>query len=96
MSTAQPPLSINIEFTGETRSGVSKTGKPWWVLQGYAHLPGVKYPQTYGLFTMDPAAIKPAGTYLVPLISSIKDDRLSFEPDLSAAVLVPVPTGRAA
>lgn len=99
MSQQQPPLSLTIEFTGNNRTGVSaKNQKPWWVMGAFAHLPGVKYPQSLELFTMDPAAIKGAGTYLVPLVSSIKEGRLSFEPDLSAAVAVPVPgaTPRAA
>jgi hypothetical protein len=97
MSQAQPPLSINIEFTGTNRSGVSKGGKPYWILGSFAHLPGVKYPQTMDLFTMEADSLKAPGTYLVPLIASIKEGRLSFEPDLKAAVAVPVPqSGRAA
>lgn len=91
MSAAQPALSINIEFTGANRNGVSKGGKAYWVLGAFAHLPGVKYPQIMELFTMDAAALKAPGTYLVPLISSIKEGRLAFEPDLTAAVAVPVP-----
>lgn len=97
MSQAQPPLSITIEFTGANRNGVSKGGKPYWILGAFAHLPGVKYPQTMELFTMDAGSLKAPGTYLVPLISSIKEGRLAFEPDLMAAVVVPVPQpGRAA
>ena len=89
--SAQPPLSITIEFTGQNRSGVSKTQKPYWVLGAFAHLPGVKYPQTMDLFTMDAQNLPAPGAYLVPLVSSIKEGKLSFEPDLSAAVAVPVP-----
>ena len=97
MSQAQPPLSINIEFTGANRSGVSKGGKPYFILGAFGHLPGVKYPQSMELFTMDAASVKAPGTYLVPLIASIKEGKLAFEPDLSAAASVPVPqAGRAA
>ncbi|RFF52931.1 propanediol utilization protein [Xanthomonas campestris] len=97
MSTVQPAFSIDIEFTGANKNGVSKSGKPYWVLGAFAHLPGIKHPQMYELFTMDPAALKAPGTYRVPLISSIKEGRLSFEPDLSAAVAAPAPqAGRAA
>jgi len=95
--SAQAALSLTIEFTGANRNGVSsKSQKPYWILGAFAHLPGVKYPQTMELFTMDPTALKAPGTYLVPLISSIKEGRLSFEPDLSAAVAVPVPATRSA
>lgn len=91
MST-QPPLSLTIEFSGANRSGTSKAGRPYFILGAYAHLPGVPYPQSMELFTMDAAHMKAPGTYLVPLIASIKEGKLSFEPDLSAAVAVPVPT----
>lgn len=89
----QPQLSITVEFTGANRSGQSKSNKPYWVLGAFAHLPGIKYPQAFEVFTMDAAQLKAPGTYLVPLISSVKEGRLSFDPDLSAAVAVPVPNG---
>jgi hypothetical protein len=92
MSTTQPPLSLTIEFTGANRSGTSKAGNAYFIIGAFAHLPGVKYPQAMELFTMDGTHQKAPGTYLVPLVASIKEGKLSFEPDLSAAVAVPVPT----
>lgn len=85
-------ISLKIEFTGENRTVTSRKNpaapKTFHILGAYAELPGKKYPQAIELFCGDPAHIKPAGVYLVPLIASVKDNRPSFELDLSAATPV--------
>lgn len=88
MAQAVPAISLQVEFTGENRNGVSmKSGspKPWWSLGAYAHLPGHKYPQAIEVFCSDAALVKAPGLYELPLVASVKDGRPSFDLDLSAA-----------
>lgn len=84
------PISLRIEFTGENRTVVSNKNpaspKTFYILGAYAELPGKKYPQAIELFCGNPADIKPAGVFMVPLVASVKDNRPFFELDLSAAV----------
>lgn len=85
MSSSTAKMQINVEFTGENRQGISKGGKPFFVLGAFASLPGVKYPQAMEIFTMDPSQVKMPGAYQVPLITSVKEGRLAIDLDLPAA-----------
>lgn len=88
MTTPSQVITLQVEFTGHQRQGVSNKGaspRPYWILQAFAQLPGIKYPQAIELFTFDAAQVKPAGIYTVPLVASVKDNRPAFELDLSAA-----------
>ncbi|HCA1453243.1 TPA: hypothetical protein MNK97_005586 [Klebsiella pneumoniae] len=81
-------ISLQVEFTGQNRDGVSNKGpvpKPYWIMGAYALLPGLKYPQAIELFTTKATDVKPAGVYEIPLVASVKDGRPSFDLDLSAA-----------
>lgn len=85
-------ISLKIEFTGENRAVVSNKNpaapKTFYILGAYAELPGKKYPQAIEIFCGNPADIKPAGVYMVPLIATVKDNRPAFELDISAATPV--------
>lgn len=93
------PIKLQVEFTGQNRSGTSNKGpqpRPYWILGAFAQLPGIKYPQAIELFTFDVANVKAPGAYLIPLIASVKDNRPAFELDLSAAEPVQVASARPA
>jgi hypothetical protein len=83
-------ISLKIEFTGENRTVISNKNpaspKTFFILGAYAELPGKKYPQAIEIFCGKAEDIKPAGVYMVPLVASVKDNRPSFELDISAAV----------
>lgn len=83
------PLLITVEITGEQRSVTSHKNpnnpRTFYILSAYADLPGHKYPQAIELFISDPKDLKAAGAYQIPLISSVKDNRPTFEFDISAA-----------
>lgn len=83
------PITITVEITGEQRSVQSHKNpnqpRTFYILSAYADLPGHKYPQAIELFISDPKDLKPAGTYSIPLIASVKDNRPFFEFDLSDA-----------
>lgn len=85
------PISLRVEFTGENRTVVSNKNpaspKTFYILGAYAELPGKKYPQAIEIFCADPAHIKGAGVYMVPLVASVKDNRPTFVLDLSAATV---------
>lgn len=88
MSHAAQNINLQVEFTGVQRQGVSNKGqtpRPYWILQAFAQLPGIKYPQAIELFTFDATQVKPAGVYSIPLVASVKDNRPAFDLDLSAA-----------
>lgn len=84
-------ILIQVETTGESRT-VTSTKNPsaprtFYILSAYAQLPGVKYPQAIELFITDPAHLKPAGVYFVPVNASVKDNRAHFELDFAQAQL---------
>lgn len=83
------PIVITVELTGEQRAVTSHKNpnqpRTFYILLGYADLPGHKYPQSIEIFVADPKHLMPAGTYQIPLVASVKDNRPSFEFDLSAA-----------
>lgn len=82
-------ISITVEITGEQRAVTSHKNpnqpRTFYILSAYADLPGHKYPQAIELFVSDPKHLMAAGTYNIPLISGVKDNRAVFEFDLSAA-----------
>lgn len=82
-------IMIQVELTGESRTvqSVKNPSQPrtFYILGAFALLPGVKYPQAIEIFLMDPAHLKPAGNYLVPVNCGVKDNRVNFELDFSQA-----------
>jgi len=82
-------IFLNVELTGSQRSVTSNKNpnspRTFYILSAYAELPGHKYPQDLEIFIADPAHLKPAGTYSVPLVASVKDNRCHFELDFSVA-----------
>lgn len=88
-------MKLTIEVERIARDGMtnSKTPKPYYILDCYVTLPGIKHPQACQLFSPKPLN---AGHYEVPLIASIRDRKPSFDLDLAQAVSVSAPTVKAA
>lgn len=98
MHKLSPRLGVVVEFTGESRTGVSTksgTPKPFWILEAFAQFPGERYPQAFEVFTFDAAQVKPAGFYEVPVVFTRKDGRPAQDLDYSAARPVQAPAARA-
>lgn len=76
--------ALKVEIEGVARQGMTKgaTPKPYFILDCYVTLPGLKFPQACQLFA--DRVLNP-GHYSVPLVASIKDRRPTFDLDLSAA-----------
>lgn len=83
--------NLTVEVEGITRTGVTKSQKPYFILACYVTLPGVKHPQACELFS--DKAINP-GIYSVPLRFAVEDRRPVMSLDLSAAQ--PVAASRSA
>jgi hypothetical protein len=78
-------MNLTVEVERIARDGMTKgtTPKPYYILDCYVSLPGLKHPQACQLFSGKPLN---AGFYTVPLIASIKDKRPSFDLDMSEAL----------
>lgn len=75
-------MSIKVEVTGQFRSGTAaKSGKPYFMCEAFAHLPGVPYPQKFSFYAAAQNEIPQVGTYECDVMASIKDDRIAFEVD---------------
>lgn len=75
-------MTIKVEVTGQYRSGVAaKSGKPYFMCEGFAHLPGVPYPQKFTFYAAAQNEVPQAGLYECDVMASIKDDRINFEVD---------------
>lgn len=80
-------MNLTVEVERIARDGMtnSKTPKPYYILDCYVTLPGIKHPQACQLFSGKPLN---AGFYSVPLVASVKDKRPAFDLDLSEAQTV--------
>jgi len=75
-------LTIKITLTGNSRTGVAaKSGKPYTMAEGYAHLPGVPFPQKFSYYCTQPSEVREAGEYEADVILGIKDERITVEVD---------------
>jgi hypothetical protein len=75
-------MTIKVEVTGQFRSGTAaKSGKPYFMCEAFAHLPGVPYPQKFSFYASAQNEIPQVGTYECDVMASIKDDRINFEVD---------------
>lgn len=75
-------MTIKIETTGNFRTGTAaKSGKPYWMAEAFAHLPGVPYPQKFSYYAASQNEVLPVGHYECDISCSIKDDRINFEVD---------------
>lgn len=75
-------MTIKIETTGNFRSGTAaKSGKPYFMCEAFAHLPGVPYPQKFSYYAAAQSEVLPVGLYECDVSCRIKDDRLDFEVD---------------
>jgi len=75
-------MTIKIETTGNFRTGTAaKSGKPYWMAEAFAHLPGVPYPQKFSYYAASQNEVLPVGHYECDISCSIKDDRIHFEVD---------------
>jgi hypothetical protein len=77
-------MNLTVEVERIARDGMtnSKTPKPYYILDCYVTLPGLKHPQACQLFSGKPLN---AGFYNVPLVASVKEKRPAFDLDLSEA-----------
>lgn len=86
-------LVIKFETTGNYRSGTAaKSGKPYFMCEAFAHLPGVPYPQKFTYYAASQQEVLQAGTYEGDIQGRIKDDRLELfiEPSQARRVSAPV------
>lgn len=75
-------MTIKVEVTGQYRSGIAaKSQKPYFMCEGFAHLPGVPYPQKFSFYASAQNEIPQVGLYECDVMASIKDDRINFEVD---------------
>lgn len=75
-------LTLKIETTGQFRSGTAaKSGKPYFMCEAFAHLPGVPYPQKFSYYAAAQTEVLPVGTYEVDLMLTVKDDRINLDLD---------------
>lgn len=75
-------LTLKIETTGQFRSGTAKqSGKPYFMCEAFAHLPGVPYPQKFSYYAAAQNEVLPVGIYECDLMLSIKDDRINLDLD---------------
>ena len=74
--------NLTVEVEGITRTGVTKSQKPYFILACFVTLPGVKHPQACELFADKP--LNP-GSYSVPVRFAIEDRRPVMQLDLTAA-----------
>lgn len=79
-----PAISLPVEVVDLAHSGQTKsdTPKPFYILNTYVSLPGIKFPQACKLFSN--RNLTP-GHYVVPLTAQVKEGRPFFDLDLSAA-----------
>lgn len=77
-------MKLTVEVERIARNGMTKgtTPKPYFILDCYVTLPGIKHPQAVQLFSSNP--LNP-GFYNVPLIASVKDRRPAFDLEMSEA-----------
>ena len=77
-------MKLTFEVERIARDGMtnSKTPKPYYILDCYVNLPGVKHPQACQLFSSKPLN---AGLYEAPLVASIEDRKPTFKLDLTLA-----------
>lgn len=75
-------MTIKVEVTGQYRSGTAaKSGKPYFMCEAFAHLPGVPYPQKFTFYAAAQNEVPQVGLYECDVMASIKDDRINFEVD---------------
>lgn len=75
-------MSIIVEVTGSFRSGTAaKSGKPYFMCDAFAHLPGIPYPQQFSFYAAAQVEIPQAGAYECDIKASVKDGRINFEVD---------------
>jgi hypothetical protein len=74
-------LTIKVIATGNSRSGTAKSGKPYWMCEAYAHLPGVPYPQKISYYAAAQNEVLPAGEYECDAVIGVKDQRITIDVD---------------
>lgn len=75
-------LTIKVITTGTSRSGTAaKSGKPYWMCEAYAQLPGVPFPQKITYYAAAANEVLPAGEYECDVILGVKDERITIEVD---------------
>lgn len=90
-------MTIKIITTGNFRSGTAKgSGKPYTMAEGYAHLPGIPFPQKFSYYCTQPSEVLAAGEYEADVILGIKDERITVEVDPRQARKLPAPAQRQA
>lgn len=75
-------ITIKVITTGNSRSGMAaKSGKPYWMCEAYAQLPGVPFPQKISYYAAAQNEVLPAGEYECDVQLSVKDERITIEVD---------------
>jgi len=81
-------MKIQVDVSAVKKTGVNKAGRPYFIYQGYCHLPEVKFPQLIEFYS---EAIYQAGVSLsVPVEPGVTDSKPVFNVDFSAAQVVQV------
>jgi hypothetical protein len=80
MSTANA-MVINVEVTGNSRSGTSKAGKEYCMYEGFVHMPNCPYPQKASFYAENKAQVPQPGMWQCDVLADVRDGRLEFQVD---------------
>ena len=75
------PMTIRVEITGNSRSGISQKQKEYCMYEGFCHLPNVPYPQKASFYAENKTQVPAAGMWECDIIADVRDGRLIFEVD---------------
>jgi len=78
---APSPMVIQVQVTAQQRSGNSQKGNPYIMVEAYASLPGIPYPQRFMFYCGAQNEVPQPGFYECDVQVSVKNDRLDFQVD---------------
>lgn len=74
--------SIRVDVEKIERQGTNKHQRAYFIQSGYAHLPGLRFPQLIEFYT---ETVLIPGSYDVPCAFRVEDRKVAFALDYSAA-----------
>lgn len=74
-------MTIRVEVTGNSRSGVSAKGKDYCMYEGFVHMPNCPYPQKASFYAENKSQVPQEGMWECDVIADVRDGRLKFEVD---------------
>jgi len=80
MSNA-PAMVIRVEVTGNGRGGTAKSGKPYYMFEGFVHMPNCPYPQKAMFYAETEQQVPQPGMWECDIKADVRDGRLTFDVD---------------